>query len=658
MAFSLAGRSILRIAVIGSGNIGPDIALFFSKALAPHGVPVVVHDLVPSALERGRERIVKKLGKGSESGLFRLAEAEAILKNISFTLDKSLLVGCGLVVEAATEKLEVKQLIFEDLERLLAPQAILASNSSHLEPEAIFARLRHPERALVHHFFFPAERNPLVEIVPGPAAEVADWCLRFYEALGKVPVRVKGRYGYAVNPVFEGIFLASLLLEEQGYPSTVIDAVASRALGLTLGPFAVMNLTGGASITQAGLAQYHSKIMPWFRCPESLDEKVATQQRWRTADKGDTVSYSTAMFDEISRQVLGAYFGIVLEILESGVAELGDLELAVETGLRMKPPFAFMNELGPPRVRKLVEDYAKAQPGFKIPRSFGPWSIPYVLREDRGDVAVIRIRRPRTLNSLNREVYRQLDRIFAEVRADPKIRGAVLSGFGSRAFVSGADIEMLSVLPGPEEARRTSEESNAVLLRLETLGKPVVCALNGLSLGGGSELAYACTARIARKGISRLFGQPEVRLGIIPGAGGTQRLPRLVDFAAAWRILRTGGAIAGEEALRLGLISEEVEGDVVDRAVELARTLKPAAGPLPPPKVPSVPPEIDLGGLSRKVDEILRKAILEGAKLPLEKALEFESACFGEAFATRDARIGLDNFLKTGLKQPAVFVHA
>jgi enoyl-CoA hydratase/3-hydroxyacyl-CoA dehydrogenase len=657
MAFTLLGRTLQRVAVVGSGNIGPDIALYFSKALGPYGVSVVVHDLVQSALDAGRERILKKLSRGSESGLIRLAEAESALRNITFTLDKSLLVGCGLVVEAATEKLEVKQLIFEDLERLLPSHAILASNSSHLEPEALFGRLRHPERALVHHFFFPADRNPLVEVVPAPATTVADWCLRFYEALGKVPVRAKGRYGYAVNPVFEGLFLAALLLEEQGFPSTVIDAVASRTLGLTLGPFAVMNLTGGAPITQAGLAQYHAKIMPWFRTTASLDEKVAARGKWRTADKGDTVSYSNTMFEEISRQLLGAYFGIVLEVLESGVAELGDLELAVEAGLKIRAPFAFMNELGPAKVRAIVESYAKANPGFKVPRSFGPWTIPFLSREDRGDVAVVKIRRPRSLNSLNREVYRQLDRVFAEIQADPKIRGAVLTGFGNKAFVSGADIEMLSAVKSPDEARALSRESNEIMLRIERLGKPVVCALNGLSLGGGSELAYACTARVARKGISRLFGQPEVRLGIIPGAGGTQRLPRLIDFDAAWRVLRTGGSLSGEEALRLGLIAEEVEGDVVSRAVELARTLKPSA-PLPSPRVPAVPSEIDLGGLSRRIDEILRRAILEGAAMPLEKGLEFESQSFGDAFATRDCRLGLDNFLQTGLKLPASFVHA
>src|SRR5207237_964924 len=129
----------------------------------------------------------------------------------------------------------------------------------------------------------------------------------------------------------------------------------------------------------------------------------------------------------------------------------------------------------------------------------------------------------------------------------------------------------------PEEAKALSLESNQILRRIETLGKPVIAAMNGLSLGGGSELAYACTARVARKGVPLLFGQPEVRLGIIPGAGGSQRLPRLIDFATAWRILRTGGTLSGDEAQNLGLILEQVEDDVVGRAIEIARTIKPSA---------------------------------------------------------------------------------
>jgi enoyl-CoA hydratase/3-hydroxyacyl-CoA dehydrogenase len=657
MALNLFGRSVQRVGVVGSGNIGPDIALFFSRALAPHGVSVVVHDVVQDPLDRGRSRILKKLQK-SESGTFKPAEAESVLRNLTFTLDKSLLTGCDLVVEAAVEKLDTKQQIHDELERIVRPDAVLASNSSHLTPERIFERARRPERCLVHHFFFPADRNPVVEIVPHPRTQVADWCARFYEALGRVPVRSKSRFGFSVNPVFEGVFLACALLVEQGLPPGIVDAIASRVLGMGAGPFTLLNLTGASPLTRAGLEQYHEIIMPWFRCPDVLAEKVETKEPWETIDKGDTLAYSNAVFDRIRRQLLGAYFGVACEVVESGVAGIGDLDLAVELALGARAPFSFMNELGPERVRELVEAFAAEHPGFRVPKSFGPFEIPHVFREDRDGVAVLTIKRPRTLNALNRAVLRQLEAEVTKLRDDPSVRGAVITGFGTRAFVSGADISMLASIKSPDQARELARSCHSGLRKIETLGKPVVCALNGLSLGGGSEIAYACTARIARRGLRVLFGQPEPKVGVIPGGGATQRLPRLIDFSAAWRLLRTASTLSGEDALRLGLVSEEVSADrLLDRACELARTLTPAP-PLAPPRVPATLPDVDLANLSRRLDEILRRAVLGGAVLPLDEALALEADAFAEAYTTRDCQIGLENFLRTNLKQPASFVHA
>ena len=652
MGFSLAGRTTSRIAVVGSGNIGPDVALYFARVLGRHGVSLLVHDISQEALDAGRDRIQEKLRRGGDSGIFRPLEMESIQRSLTFSLDPSLLMGCDLVIEATPEDLALKQGVFERMERIVPPHAILASTSSHLDPEKIFERLKRPDRAIVHHFFFPADHNPLVEIVAGPKSTVTDWCCRFYEAIGKVPIRVKGRYGYAVNPIFEGLFLQALLTTEKGFSPAVVDAIACRAFGATAGPFTVLALAGGNLTSRESLGVYHERIMPWFEAPASLEDGMA----WRDAHKGDTVCYSDQMYEDISGELLAVYFGLACEAVESGIVGTGDLELGLELGLALKPPFALMNELGPEKVRALVEAYARNHPGFKVPREFGPWTIPAVLREDRDDVAVLTFRRPKVLNALNRETFRQLDAHLAAVQADPKIRGVVLTGFGTKAFAAGADVNLLASIPSPDEARAASAECNRILRRLETLGKPVVAAINGISLGAGSEVAYACTARIARMGSSTLFGQPEVRLGIIPGAGATQRLPRLIDFAAAWRLLRTGGTISGPEALHLGLVTEIVEGDVVARAAELARTLPPAQ--LRPPRIPGVLPEVDLQGLSRRVDEILRRVILEGARLPIEQGLELEARAFGEVYATRDHRIGLDNYLKTNLKQPAGFVHA
>jgi enoyl-CoA hydratase/3-hydroxyacyl-CoA dehydrogenase len=655
------GREIGTVGVVGSGQIGPDIALYFAKTLAPAGVHVIVNDIAPAALEAGHARTKKKIEKGVETGAFKPDQAKEMLASLEFTQNKERLNGAQFVIEAATEDLDIKRRIFKDLAER-CPEAILASNSSHLEPEIIFAGARHPGRSLVIHYFFPAERNLLVEVVPGSqtSEEVAEFCMKFYEAIGKAPIRVKSRYGYAIDPVFEGLFLAALLLADKGIATPKqIDAVAQKALGLGVGPFTAMNLTGGTPLTRTGLAHYHERIMPWFHVPESLAHR---SEPWPAAGRDEKVEVDEKTHREVSRRLLGAYFGLVGEVLESGIVHLGDLEMGIELGLVMKPPFEMMNSLGQVKALNLVEDYAAENPGFKVApclRLPAPVEIPYVFRRDHGDVAVVTIKRPKTLNALNREIYAQIRRTFEAIGKDKAIRATVLTGFGTKAFVSGADISMLAAVKSPEEGAALSWESQEVELAIENLGKPVVCALNGLALGGGSELAMSCTARIAKAGLPVLFGQPEPKLGIIPGAGATQRLPRIVGFEKAWEILRTGRTVSAAEAEQIGYVSETVEGDLVARAIEKAREL--ARGQtlmVKPLRVPDRPRPVDIGALSRKVDEIMQRAILRGLTMSLEEGLRYESRCFGEVCGTKDMRIGMENFLKTQLKEPAKFVHA
>jgi enoyl-CoA hydratase/carnithine racemase len=200
------------------------------------------------------------------------------------------------------------------------------------------------------------------------------------------------------------------------------------------------------------------------------------------------------------------------------------------------------------------------------------------------------------------------------------------------------------------------------LALIENLGKPVVCAMNGLAFGGGNELAMSCTARIAKKGQKVFVGQPEPRLGIIPGAGGTQRFPRLVGIENAWPILRNGNPISSAQAKQIGLIQEEVEGDLVETAVDWVKNILSGKVHIPPIKkdpipVPSKLPDVDIGHFSRKIDSLLQKAVLEGAKMTLAEGLNFESKVFGECLLTKDMRIGMDNFLKNGPRVNAPFVH-
>ena len=386
---------IRAVGVIGSGQIGPDIALHLAKSLHARDVPVIVVDVSSEALTRGQAKVEAKVRKGRESGAFTEADADGMLRALTFTPEYERLRGASFVIEAATENVDVKRAIFTKLEELVATDAVLASNSSHIEPEFIFSVLRHPERALVIHYFFPAERNQLVELVPGPStrASLTHGVATLYEAIGKVPIHVGGRYGYAVNPIFEGLFLAAALAVEEGLGTTKeVDAAAKRALGLGVGPFTAMNLTGGNPITAHALDIMTDRIGPWFRTPRLLHDAMASKAPWDVPGRAERVELPAAREQAIGDAMLGAYFGLAGEILDSGIVSLSDLELAVEIGLAMRPPFATMNALGIARAQSLVQRYADAHPGFIVPvtlsRQAGkPFTIPCVSRRDVGDVA-------------------------------------------------------------------------------------------------------------------------------------------------------------------------------------------------------------------------------------------------------------------------------
>lgn len=673
MAFSFRGRTIEKVGVIGSGQIGPDIALYFSKVLSRHGVSVVVVDVADAALAKGKARLEKKIDRGVKSGAFKEPVADAMKAAVTFTSDYAALEGATLVVEAATEAPEIKQKIFQALEERCGDEAILVSNSSHLEPEVIGATLKNKARSAVVHYFFPAERNYMVEVVPGADTdpEVTSWLMAFYERIGKYPIQVGSRYGYAVDPVFEGLFLVACLCVEQGLGTTKeVDAVATRALGLTVGPFTAMNLTGGNPITVKGLPNEGEKIMPWFRAPQMLVDAVEQGTAWEVPDRGEKVTVPEDRERLITEELQGGYLGLCDEIISSDIVSASDMEMAIEVALDMAPPAKLANKLGTGRALELVRAYATKHEGFAAPR----WLVPFgendesietevVSRRDEDGVALLTIRRPKSLNSLDDAAFRQLRGHFADIKDDASVQGIVLTGFGTKAFVSGADVKFLARINTPEDGMRDSKLGQQTTLDIEGVGKPVVCAMNGMTFGGGMEIALSCTSRVAAP-LKVLGGQPEVNLGIIPGAGATQRLPRLIGLEKAAELLRTGRPFSSEEAAELGVVDEVVGLDeLVPRAMTVAREL--AAGtrearPLiktPLETVPAALPELDLGHRSKAVDAIISRAILDGAKQTLEAGLALENALFGEVCGTKDMRIGIDTFLNEGPRAKAAFEH-
>jgi enoyl-CoA hydratase len=243
--------------------------------------------------------------------------------------------------------------------------------------------------------------------------------------------------------------------------------------------------------------------------------------------------------------------------------------------------------------------------------------------ERDGPVLVITINRPKALNALNRAVLDELSAVVDEASTDREVRSLIVTGAGERAFVAGADITELAVLT-PEAARAFARRGQEVLARLETLGKPSVAAINGFALGGGCELAMACTLRLAAS--SAELGQPEVDLGLLPGFAGTQRLTRLVGKGRALDLLLSGRRIPAVEAERIGLVNRVVPAE---RLVEEARGLAKE--------------------LARKSPAALRyilSAVHEGADLPLSVGSGIEAALFGLAAASGDMKEGTRAFLE------------
>src|ERR1700723_180006 len=194
-----------------------------------------------------------------------------------------------------------------------------------------------------------------------------------------------------------------------------------------------------------------------------------------------------------------------------------------------------------------------------------------VLYEKKGSIAYVTVNRPKVLNALNTPTWTDLQAAFEDAKADASVQGVILTGAGDKAFIAGADISELADVDayGAEESSRFGQ---GVLDHIENLGKPVIAAINGFALGGGCETAMACTMRIAAEHAK--FGQPEVKLGLIPGGGGTQRLPRLVGKGRALQIILSGEMIGAQEAYRIGLVNEVVPaGELIARCEAILKQI-------------------------------------------------------------------------------------
>ena len=253
----------------------------------------------------------------------------------------------------------------------------------------------------------------------------------------------------------------------------------------------------------------------------------------------------------------------------------------------------------------------------------GALTLENVLYGKKGATAYVTVNRPKVLNALNQRTWADLRTAFEDARDDAAVRGVIVTGAGDKAFIAGADIGELAQVTAVE-AERSTRNGQAVLDLIENLGKPVIAAVNGFALGGGCETAMACTIRVASENAK--FGQPEVKLGIIPGAGGTQRLPRLVGKGRALQLILSAEIISAQEGYRIGLVNEVVpSADLITRAEAILAQINSNA-PL--------------------AVKFSLEAVNQGLETSQSEGLLLESSLFAICAASEDKREGISAFLQ------------
>jgi len=653
----------MRVAVIGSGSIGPDLAYGFLGPAARAGGTVLLHDIRQEALDAGVARIEGYMEKARARGKLSAKEAEAMRRQLVPTLELQQLAGCDYVLEAATERLEVKRAILAQLEAVVGPGCLVGFATSGIPRAQIAAGARHPERCFVNHPFFPAWRALPVEVVLSGDEVLGRRMLALLRQLGKVPIVTKDVVCFAADDIFVNYCAEAARIAAEGLATPAqVDEVVDRAVGGG-GPFWVMDLTRGNAINVHCLELMRDAPTggPWFAPPAIFHAQGS--KPWHPGGKPAREPCAPEVAREIRDRILAVLLARTAFVADQGICDPSDLNWLTKNALGFSQGLLDLAEsLGADEVHRVCTEYASRRPGFEVPRSIREKRLARfhrnVVTERDGELAVVAVRRPEVRNALSEQTMRELDEAFAALGADPAVRGVVLTSFDGA--LAGADIGELAVLEDPAACEASSSGGQRVLDRIAATPKPVVAAVDGPVLGGGAELSMACHARVVGKEL--VLGQPEVNLGIIPGYGGTQRLPRLVGLERAADLIRTGRTVGAKEACAWGWATGEPAGDPVAEAKALLRKhlrgeVKLSPVDPRPIDVPAVLPPVDLGHRSLAIDAIVVDVLRAGLRLPLAEGLRVESRGFGRCRGTVDMDIGMKNFIQNGPRVPAVFLH-
>jgi enoyl-CoA hydratase/3-hydroxyacyl-CoA dehydrogenase len=641
-------KGVNRLAVIGAGNMGSGIA----QKIASEGYDVTLVDLDDEKVQRGLGIIRDTLAEGVERKIFSAAAAAKIEGRIRGTADWNDLADVDLVIEAVFEDLDVKRNVFERLEGVCRPDAILATNTSSFLVSDLCDTAKHPERVLGLHYFYHPAKNRLVEVVPGnktsDEATRAAWTLQ--ESIGKTPIASADASGFVVNRYFVPWLNEAVRLFEEGVADIpTIEWAAKKAFRVGMGPFELMNVTG-VPIAMHAANTLGEHFGPLYLPARKLTEQVASGDLWPLDGEADE-----SKLQVIADRMLGVTFYVAAALVDEGVGTIEDTDIGARVGLRWpKGPFEMINRVGPGKALELVEAIA-GRWELDLPKLLAeqaatgkPFAFELVRRNDDNGIATLTINRPDAMNALNEAVVGQLHDRFKEAASDDAVSGIVIAGTG-KGFIAGADIRFfVRNLDAGDLDRivKFTKDGHDLLHDLSHCDKPVVARLHGLALGGGLELALACDRIVATP--KAMVGFPETGIGIYPGLGGTQRTPRRVGQGLAKWLIYTGDMLPAEMAQQIGLVDAVVPYAQLDATI--AAMIASGIEDQPRGDTPAAwAPLADLfsvnkvealcGGGVKVDDERLAKAVKKvGFKAPV--ALRLAETLI-EAAATNDLSDGL-----------------
>jgi enoyl-CoA hydratase/3-hydroxyacyl-CoA dehydrogenase len=626
-----------------------------AEVAALSGCKVTLYDIGQRYLDSGMEKLTWSLGKLAEKGAISAERARAAMSAVTPTTELGSASDCEIIIEAAPEDLALKKGLFERLDRI-APRSLLATNTSSIPIDEIAGATGRPGSVVGMHFFNPPVIMPLVEVVKGPRTSEASVtrAVEFCKRLGKqVVVCRKDVPGFIVNRVLGPMINeAAWLVFRREATVRQVDSCCVYKLGLPMGLFELADYTG-IDVLFAALNTIKTREPSAAPVAPSLGEMAASGTLGRKSGRG---YYDYAGGADYSKDEGGSLDPLLFLstginsaawLIRNDVCSREDLDLSVKLGLGF--PQGILQMADAQGIGRTVECLRSKQAAHGEMYAPDPLLAQMEARGDLGiasgrgfydhgssetkleEVAVTKsppvawvvLNRPHRHNAITPKMLDELEAVAKDLARDGAVRVVVLSGEGGKAFSAGADLTAFE-FTSPVKAFEASRRMFEVFSSFERMPKPVIAAIDGYAFGGGCELALACDFRLATE--SSQIGLTETSLGIIPGAGGTQRLLRLVGVSRAKEMIYLGERLRAKDALEAGLVDRVFANESFRSEVEAYAQRLAKRAPISL-KLAKYAINLAQGVSSTDSDQL------------------FEAGGFGLTISTQDASEGIGSFL-------------